>query len=355
MDFRQSGAKDVFYAGIVSPDLSAGYGWIDIPEFSLNWSYYTDEKRSGSFTAIDFPDIGNNLLRLYCDRTLNGETVQIPFGTYFLRRGDASFNGAMKARDVKLHSTVWRHINDFNYADYVIPAWSDAMTYLTAIVNSGYGQIHYENVTDQQLSNAAIFKAGESRLKIINYCCDYLGCGSVDVLDDGRLVARPYLNPENRPIVWTFEDGQNCQYVSEMTISSNEDDIPTAVYVNASCDGQTKSAIRRLPDSSPYSAAQRKRNNVAYYSHNDLTVSTTLQAAAEAKADEYYSRMLTLAVSVEIEHFYAPIHPGDAVRFVRGETDITAIVSAMEIKSTQGIRTRTVLNVIGGALGDFAG
>ena len=353
MDFRLSGAKDSFYGELVTPDLAVNLGRVEVPEFTLNWSYYSDEKRTGSFTAIDFPDTGNNLIRLFCDRTLGSETVTIPFGTYFMKRGNVTFDGSKKSQDIELHSTIWRHVNDFNYADKVLYAGQGAMAYLTAITESGYGQIHYEGVSERNLSQDAIFKAGESRLKILNYCCDYLGCGSVDVLDDGRLVARPYLNPEQRPIAWTFEDGQNCQYVNEMVISSSEDDIPTAIYVSATNDGTAVSAIKRLPDSSPYSAVQRQRNVIAYYSHNDLAISTTLQAAAEAKAEEYYSRMLTFAITLEIEHFYAPIKPGDAVRFIRGDTDITAVVSAMEISSVPGIRTRTLLNVIGGALGEL--
>ena len=60
-------------------------------------------------------------------------------------------------------------------------------------------------------------------------------------------------------MVWTFDDGLNCMYEDDFIVDSNADDIPTAIYVNASTNDMTIYATRYLPASSPYSFQQRGR------------------------------------------------------------------------------------------------
>ena len=94
---------------------------------------------------------------------------------------------------------------------------------------------------------------------------------------------------------------------------------------------------------------------VADYVHNELgeAADKGIQAAVNRKCNEYYERMLSLAVSVQIEHPYAPVSPGDAVRFRRGSADFVGIVHAMQTELSEGLMTKTSIDVIGGALGEI--
>jgi hypothetical protein len=74
--------------------------------------------------------------------------------------------------------------------------------------------------------------------------------------------------------------------------------------------------------------------------------------AVEKKADEYFERLTSLAISIEFTHHFAPIKIGDVVRYIRGNTNVLGIVHAMEIEGTQGAITRTVIDRLDGALGD---
>ena len=416
VDYTQGNALDIFYGLLVDPiDLSQTYERVRIPSnLTLSWNAHTDEKRTGGFSAFGFPETGNRLLRIFCERHQGNDAATIPLGTYFMRRKDATYQRGLLLSGIELHSTLWRHINDRNYADYSFPAGDLAAVRMQALVSSGFGTLRIEpGVSDIPLKQPAYFKAGDERLAMINYCADYLGCESLDVDEDGILVARPYIPYQQRPVVWTFEDGRNCMYMDKHVISSNRDDIPTAFYVSCTAGDIQLTAIRRVPAESRYSALSRGRQQVAYYAHNDLslvvghaivnrdcklyaskdTTSTVLQdmsvrddvtvvaqqadgdewvqtrwnsttgwtqavnlssqASVDAKADEYYDRGMSLAVSVEIEHMYAPVRPGQAVRFVRGSTgtDIVGIIHAQGLAAKRGIRTRTTIDVIGGELG----
>jgi hypothetical protein len=130
--------------------------------------------------------------------------------------------------------------------------------------------------------------------------------------------------------------------------------MPNAVRVSCEKDGIVYHAERVLPPSSPYSLEQRGLHVVVDHAHNELgeTAEKGIQAAVDRKCDEYFSKLLSLAISIQIEHPYAPIRPGDAVRFIRGTTDITGIVHAMQTELAPGLLTKTSIDVLGGALGN---
>ena len=404
-----------FYGKLVDPfNLDVEYERVDVGRVSLSYNLYTDERVTGSLSAPpDFPITNNRLLRIYAEIESGTDYQLLCLGTFFMRHRKTTSKGGMKQREVELHSTLWRHMNDFQYSAYYLPPGGSPATYLTAIVQSGGGTVRISGGMDVPFKEGAIIKEGRPRIDLLNYCADYLSCDSLDVDSQGVLVCTPYILPENRPVVWTFDDGLNCMFEDDFIVDSNADDIPTAIYVNASTNDMTIYATRYLPTSSPYSFQQRGRQVIAYFSHNDLplivghaivnkdcklytskdtgsavlqdmskyddvtvvvpqiegddwvqtrwnstvgwTQSSNLssQATIEKKADEYYSKIISLAISIEISTHFAPVHPGDCVRFIRGNTDIMGIVHAIDISELkEGAPMRIVIDVIGGGLGD---
>ncbi|MDR3052864.1 MAG: hypothetical protein LBU48_03250 [Coriobacteriales bacterium] len=418
IDWRKGNREDICYGVLVDPvNLDKEFERVDIGEFSISSNYYTDERVSGQISPPpSFRPVGNRLLRIYMESTAqNGERAKTELGTFFMRRTQTTLSKGAKVRDIELHSTIWKYVNDWCLADYLWPAGTDALAALMSQRNKTIGTIDdIRGVKPVRLREPVAWQSGTNALKIANWFADYLGAEALNVDTHGRIFITPYILPDKRPVVWTFEDGVNCMYVDEYIVDSNEDDIPNYVAINLRNGDYCYKAKRLLPASSPYSVEQRGRLVTAHYEYSELplavgdwaictragkiyqskdTASAVVHEtwvgggsrctkpqegewlwvswqqgqyyygwakakdfvsidAADKRADAIFSKILSLAISIEIQHHYAPIKIGDAVRFKRGNTDIVGIVHAMEMEGTSGLVTNTVLDVLGGALGD---
>ncbi|MDR1421357.1 MAG: hypothetical protein LBI64_00630 [Coriobacteriales bacterium] len=355
IDLRKANRSDRVYGVLVHPhNIDDEYDEIDLGEGAvLNYNYYSDERVTGSFCPINFPDINNRLLRIYYETEIDGERERMELETLFMRRRSIAYAAGAKDRDVELHSRIYRWVTDYLAKDVMWHPTTPAINHLNFYFNDlDEAMMYYDpavNIQKKPASSVCTSKVGEKFLKTINFVADYIGAGALDVDTHGKLVMKPYLAPADRPVVWTFVDDENCMYADELTIDSLEDDIPSGINVYSSKNGGMARRME-LPSSSPYSYYQRGRRVHAYYRHDELETSD--QVAAKCK--EYYDRMLSLVVSVEISHYFAPIRHGDAVRFVRAETgtDVVGIVHAMDRELKPGIPTRTVLDIVNGALGN---
>ena len=284
----------------------------------------------------------------------DGAAHSLMLGTFFMRKTGAEHHQGGKTRDIDLHSMIYRHIKDTEHGTWIVEglgAWARLAEMASSYVRS---TIVKDPDVGERVFAKTVSMTRKPMIEPMNYACDFLGCGSIDVKPDGTLWVHRYIEPAMRPVVWTFEDGANCSYSSDIIIDTNEDDMPNAVRVFCEKDGTVYNAQRVLPSSSPYSLEQRGLHVVADYVHNELgeAADKGIQAAVNRKCNEYYERMLSLAVSVQIEHPYAPVRPGDAVRFRRGSADFVGIVHAMQTELSEGLMTKTSIDVIGGALGE---
>jgi hypothetical protein len=354
IDFRADRRTDDIYGVLVDPwRLDDEYQRVEIgDDGQLSFNYYTDEKVSGHIEPLDFPDVNNRMLRIYCDMTKGSETERVKVGTFFMRRRDIGYAVGAKTRRIELHSMNYRFIPDATNNNIFTRAGAVALDWLKERIGIySSAAIYAAPGVDKAktfVGSVAAGKAGRPYLEVLNYVADYLGCGSVDVDSHGRQVFAPYVVPANRPVIWTFIDNENCQYEDEIIISSSEDDVPTGIKVYNPADNTYY--YRELPDWSPYSRQMRGRYVHAYYTHPDLGNA----AAYNKKADEYYAAMLSTAVSIEISHYFAPIKHGDAVRFIRQETntDVVGVVHAIDMSLVPGLPCRTVLDIVNGALGN---
>jgi hypothetical protein len=418
MDWTRGDRLDEFFGVLVDPwKLDKEYERVELGQVSLSSNYYTDERITGSMAPPpDFKPVGNRLLRIYMESTLDGEKKLTELGTFFMRRGQTTSKDDAKERDIELHSCIWRYMNDYVIASYSFAAGADCISSMQLILSRSGGKIETRGVKPTKLLQPVAWEPGTNELVINSWWADYMGCDGMLVDTHGRCYITPYVPLEKRQVVWTFEDGVNCMYVDEFIVDSNEDDLPNALQIWYKVGDYQYKVSRQLPESSPYSLKQRGRFVTAHYNYNNLplpkgqwatctndsakmyaqpdTASTVVEDlwtggggyvlddqvegwvrmnwqhgqlfvgwvetknlfnknAAEKRGDEYYSKLLSLAVSVEFTHHYAPIKEGDAVRFIRGNTNIIGIVHAMEIDElVPGVPTHTVIDVLNGALGD---
>jgi hypothetical protein len=425
IDLRRGGRTDDVYGVLVDPwNIETEYERVDIGKWELSRNYYTDEMVTGEITVgPSFPDINNRLLRIYLDAELDGEKQRIELGTFYMRRRGGTVSEGIATRRIELHSTLLQIISCRSTMHHTAKSGNSALAELKMIISFADGSYWSgrpqkfrvaSGIKDTYFRENAGFKPGSTEYEIASYCAEYIDCELVPDTH-GNVVCQPYLLPEERPIVWTFEDGINCMYEGDFVVDTNEDDIPTDVAVAYSQGDVYYYAFHSLPSSSPYSSAQRGRAVSAYFSYSDLplivgwwveavrdcklyakkdTASTVVHdlwkgggvvlsrpvegewvyienwvdgagsstgwaeaknffsgEAVRRKAAEYYSKITSLAIAVEFSHHLAPVTIGDAVRFIRGTTNVTGIVHAQELVDEPGIRTRTVIDVIGGALG----
>jgi hypothetical protein len=347
---------DEAYGILVDPfNLDAQYERIELgDDCVLQSDYFSTEKVMGSFTPLWLPDFSRRILRIYYKTTLGSETQTYKLETMFMDRKDIKFSEGAKTRSVDLHSANWRYTNLGSISGSTHPAKERMLSYIEADMTQYLSTPKQFYIapgvnTNKTFGKEVVLKKDDSHFTLYNVIADLLGCGSVDCDEHGRNVLKPYVTPAKRPIIWTFEDGANCQYEDEMTISPGSGSVPTHYFVRNGDNGQIYRAI--IPQTSPYSYSRTGRIDHVIYEHKGLGNA----AAYQAKANEYMNRALSFAITVEISHYFAPIRHGDVVRFIRKETgtDIRGMVYAMDREcSKPGIPTRTVLGVVGGGLGN---
>ena len=132
---------------------------------------------------------------------------------------------------------------------------------------------------------------------------------STDAL--GRVVMAPYVDPDRRTPVWTFEEGINATFLSKAEEERDSRDVCNVVLAIYESDEQT--TIGEAVDDdpmSPYSTVSLGRRKVAKYSYN----STATQAEADAKAAELLKTQQSTIRRVKLSHVHCPARVGDVVQ-----------------------------------------
>ena len=111
MNWSAPGRRDTFKAVMVSTsNLNNELGSLPMEEGSVFRRYYSETKTGGTITVSESP--GRNLVRIYVESELGGESERTVLGTFFPRWDSVASRFGLDTYELSLESTLVRLSED---------------------------------------------------------------------------------------------------------------------------------------------------------------------------------------------------------------------------------------------------
>lgn len=297
---------------------------------SLDWLANASVKGGGALTVQDVSQSINWLnVRLRPVMTIKGLADQ-NLGVFFASEYPESWDNN-RSWAVKLLDTTGLLDVDLITASYSVAAGT---VITTEVINQlAASQITKYSVTPstQTLTDAIVWDAGTSRLKIINDLLSIINYFALYANLDGQVIAEPYILPAKRPIVWEFLDDEKSIYEPGISVDHDTWSIPNRFTASTPGSGTTAALTSFYENNDPASPYSIPNRGVRGKSE------TSVEAADQATLDAYTRRRLveltTPTQGVTARHAIVPgLMVNNAARFRRVPAGIDARHTVFETK-----------------------
>lgn len=263
-------------------------------------------------------DLGSDLVRCYLDAEWEDGTAEsVCLGTWLATIPGRSVDGVTETCTAYCDGRLQELQDDSFSAPAIVDAGENIVSTAAAIAQQA-GLTVVATPSDKALGAAWSFglqshgdEDGGSKLDAVNSLLLLAGYSAASTDALGRVVMAPYVDPDRRTPVWTFEEGVNATFLSKAAEERDSRDVCNVVLAIYESDEQT--TIGEAVDDdpmSPYSTVSVGRRKVAKYSYND----TATQAQADAKAAELLKTQQSTIRRVKLSHVHCPARVGDVVQ-----------------------------------------
>ena len=234
-NWNTSGRVDSFsFEKISSKNLNTSLGSLGclVTGGTLNYSYYSDLKVSGSLEVINAPSSmaqDQYLIRIWYCPSLDGVSQKIELGTFYFK-ANLHYENGMYRGTLELRSLLARHIDDLTIKKWTLAKGSKATECFKVVFKALGGFPVIKGIKDRRLSKIHIFDVGVSPMSILQYIADYCG-GQITVNPHGQTVLQNYLTPSNKKkhIAHIITANNNSVIKPGLQISNSIKEIPNRV------------------------------------------------------------------------------------------------------------------------------
>lgn len=273
---------------------------------------------SATLGTARYFDLGSDLVRCYLDAEWEDGTAEsVCLGTWLATIPGRSVDGMQETCTAYCDGRLQELQDDSFSAPVTVDAGENIVSTAAAIARQAGLTVVY-TPSDATLGTAWTFglqsqgeEDGGSKLDAVNSLLSLAGYGSASTDTMGRVVMAPYVDPDRRTPVWTFEEGINATFLSKADEERDSRDVCNVVLAIYESDEQT--TIGEAVDDdpmSPYSTVRLGRRKVAKYTYND----SATQAKADAKAAELLKTQQSTIRRVKLSHVRCPARVGDVVQ-----------------------------------------
>ena len=257
----------------------------------------------------------HDLIRIYYHvEDERGERGTYPIGTFFCSVGSPTYSGPLVSGSVDLESTLRLAVKGKYGRYYTVKAGTNAVAKANEIFKS-LGLRTNEPTSSYVLPRDVVYEPDDCWLTIAN---DLLGMASFSsAYPDAYGVVQmvPYVEPQERSPVWTFDDGPRSIMLPEVIKSDNADDIPNAVYLTYETEEESLWACCRNTDPNSRASIPYRGYEVPLVdSVNELSGDTKEERLANlaARAKTKLADNSSSIEYVEWGHPWVPLLPNDA-------------------------------------------
>ena len=262
-------------------------------------------------------DLGADLVRCYLDAAWDDGTEEsVCLGTWLATIPGRSVDGATETCTAYCDGRLQELQDDSFSTPVIVDAGENIVATAQAIAEAA-GLTVVSTPSSETLGTAWSFglqaqgdEDGGSKLDAVNSLLQLAGYGSATTDEMGRVVMRPYVEPEYRSPTWTFEEGVNATFLSKAEEERDSSEVANVVLAIYESDDQT--TIGEAVDDdpmSPYSTVNLGRRKVAKYYYYQ----TATQEAADKTALTLLHTQQSTIRRVKLQHVHAPVRVGDVV------------------------------------------
>jgi len=281
---------------------------------SIDFSTYAEVRSSGSLQVRGYRDrffwLNYRLQPIY---TLDG--VDYPLGVFVPSvPGDSwddfSINWSIELSD-KLSILSGSSLDE----TLSIPAGTPVIDAVRSLIERSGESAGSLTPSTETLRGDATWDLGTSLLRCINDLLRGAGFRPLWCNGNGQFQVTPQVPADQRPVVWTYEEGENAEFGTKFSREQDIYAIPNRVIVNstesADAEGLVAVATNENPDS-PFSYVNLGR----WKDHVETGVETTSQQALEDYAWLRLSNLSSVIANLDLEYVFNGTDLDDAVRVV---------------------------------------
>ena len=315
-----------------------------ITSCSIEEAQLTSLKVSGSIEYVDMPDLGDDLLRVYADMELDGDTESKCYGTFFVYSKSEEVCEGSHVGTADLYSVLVLLEQRLLEGNYAVGAAYTA-NYLPVVSEMVYEVGLPLMLTPGGWEVAAIktWEVGTSFLEMANDIMELYGYGSLNVDVWGNVIAKPYQDPETAVATTVFSDTE--EDVSDETIKREWDvhDTPNVVVVRSKLkdDSEVIGSAENADPNNPYSTAARGMRIVRFEEVEGLETKAQCQEKAKALLIEGMQSIERLTIGHAGKRFNA----GDNVAVDYQRSGLSGKYSAYKrsVKATPDTESETTM------------
>lgn len=306
------------------PSFEEGADYSSMTGGSLELSAFSDTKAKGTLSYVGEPPDASKLLRVYytfSDAEGASETVAV--ATMQVQLDDTTHEGAAahgysQSGKARLESMLKALADVELNAPYTIKAGSQAVAEAARLVTSRGLPVNAPEGSAYTVKADTTVKADDANLlAIVNKLLGLAGYSSAWVDAYGVVQLTPYVDPSEREVVFTFEEGARSVMLPEVPRSNDYASCPNVVRLIHSTDDEvlTASSSNMDPDHPASLPSRGGRELTLSDSVSELDGETADERldALKVKARERLLDASSLIDYVTVTCPFLPLAPNDAV------------------------------------------
>lgn len=332
---------------------------------SITYSVDARIKGSGSLEISEkFPlEWWGKLIRVWVKVSNGNDYFQWCLGTFIPSIPSVDYGEGYRTYTIDLQDKLLILDQDCVANAFSIPAKAPLMPYVHALIRSA-SQASADQVVDPVALNyraihhkALTWEAGTPKLTIVNDILDALEYFSLTADWAGNYTSSPYVLPSDRPIAWTFREGQAALHRASFQYTIDRANVPNRIvylvqeegsseddpkYKWSACAENTRGVIEKATGKTigqeySYQARGRWITQV-----NDDIKADSQQELVE-KVRRRLENACTPFEKVEIEHATLPLRLNDVARFQSADLAIMGTVRKFELTLQAGSLMKTAI------------
>ena len=348
-DWGAPGRVDEYYFALVDPVTLAEVGQAEVEEgsSSLSWALDSDTILQGTLKLADgdYRQQGyDRMVRVHHRVTVGGESVDHTMCTLFVSSVGTSSVFGRSSRSLSCYGPLWRYTQDVLARDFVRHAGDNVVDCIRDIVQWDGGVLTVGDGVDTSRVHSmdVFFPVGTNRAEVLRAYAGWIGC-EIASGDDGSIVLRGYVPPQEKAPVYTFEAGSRCVYESGIEWETNRDEPINRVVAYFSRESKqdddhlplSDSVYVDVPDANDFSFARCGRRRTAVLKVSEPCSHDALTEQAQRYLDSSSASLTYITVS----HAGIPtLHVGDVVRYVNERdferpVDVRCQIAQMSVQS----------------------
>ena len=337
-DWNKSGRIDSFYFEKISPhNINTSLGKLECHVIggTLNYSYYSDLKVSGSLEVINAPSSMSQdqyLIRIWYTPTLDGNKINIELGTFYFIANLHYQNGMYKGT-LQLRSLLARHIDDVIDRKWTLTKDTLSSDCYKNVFSALGGFPVIDGIKDKKLNSTIVFDVGSTPISILQYIADYCN-GQISVNPHGQTVISNYnsIDERKRNIAHVITAKENSIIKSGLDISNSIKESPNRVVCvyNQTVGNSTVQYIGRaaLDAKESRSFQNTGRWITKYYSLTNCGKPYEANLNAIAKS---YLAALNKTIYYEFDSYYQPIKTGQVITLKYDDILVNGLVTDIDL------------------------